>query len=50
MGAKIILKIITRNHAAFPEIGILKESISKTYSRATAKSTAWTLKIMKKIM
>ena len=36
MGAKMNFKIITKNHAADPEIGFLTKSISKPYGRATA--------------
>ena len=35
------LRIITKNHAADPEIGFLKKTISKPYGRATAMPTAW---------
>ena len=38
------LRIITRNHVADPEIGILKKSIPKPYGRATAMPTAWELR------
>ena len=34
------LRIITKNHAADPEIGFLAKSISKPYGRATAMPTA----------
>ena len=35
------LRIITKNHAADPEIRFLTESISKPNSRSTAMPTAW---------
>ena len=38
------LRIITKNHAADPEIGFLTKSIPKPYGRATAMPTAWELK------
>ena len=41
MGVKINLRIITKNHAAEPEIGFLIKSISKPYGRATAMPAAW---------
>ena len=41
------LMLITKNHAADPEIEFLIKSISKTYGCATAMPTAWEL-IMKK--
>ena len=34
------LRIITKNHAADPEIGFLTKSISKPYDRATTMPTA----------
>ena len=37
------LRIITKNHAADPEIGFLTKSISKLHGRATAMPTAWEL-------
>ena len=37
------LRIITKNHAADPEIGFLTKSISKPNDRATAMPTAWKL-------
>ena len=40
IGVKIILRIITRKHAADPEIRFLTKSISKLYSRAMAKPPA----------
>ena len=48
MGVKMNLRIITKNHAPDPEIGILTKSISKAYGRATAKPTAWELKEIEK--
>ena len=36
-------RIVTKNHAADPEIEFLTKSISKPYGRATAKPTAWEL-------
>ena len=43
IAVKMNLRIITKNHAADPEIGFLKKSISKLYSRATAMPPAWEL-------
>ena len=40
---KMNLRIITKNHAADPEIGFLTKLISKPYGRATAMPTAWKL-------
>ena len=37
------LRIITKNHAAYPETGFLTKSISKPYGRATAMPPAWEL-------
>ena len=37
------LRMITKNHAADPEMGLLKKSISKPNGRATAMPTAWEL-------
>ena len=37
------LKIITKTHAADPEIGVLTKSILKSYGCATAMPTAWEL-------
>ena len=45
IGVKINLKIITKNHAADPEIGFLTKSISKPYGRATAMPPALELTI-----
>ena len=44
MSVKMNLRIITKNHAADPEIGFLTKSISKPYCRATAIPPAWELK------
>ena len=41
MVLKINFKIITKNHAADPEVGFLTKTISKPYGRATAMSPAW---------
>ena len=38
--------IITKNHAADPEIWFLTKSISKPYGRATAMPTAWELRLI----
>ena len=43
MVEKINLRIITKNHAADPDIEFLTKSISKPYGRATAMPTAWEL-------
>ena len=43
MGVKMNLRIITKNHAADPEIGFLTKSISKPYGHATAMPPAWEL-------
>ena len=43
MGAKVNLRLITKNHAADPEIGFLTKSISKPHGRATAMPPAWEL-------
>ena len=37
------LRIITKNHAADPEKGLLAKSISKSNDYATAMPTAWEL-------
>ena len=37
------LRIITKNHAANPQIGFLTKSISKLIDRATAMPLAWEL-------
>ena len=39
----MILRIITKIHAADPEIGFLTKLISKLFGRATAMPTAWEL-------
>ena len=39
------LKIITKNHAADPEIGFLTKSTSEPNDCATAIPTAWELRI-----
>ena len=44
MGVKMNSRIITKNHAADPEIGFLTKSISKPYGRAKAMPTAWELR------
>ena len=43
MGLMINLRIITKNHAADPEIGFLTKSVSKLNGCATAMPTAWEL-------
>ena len=43
MGVEMNSWIITKNHAADPEIGFLTKSISKPYGRATAMPPAWDL-------
>ena len=43
MAVKMNLKIITKNHAADPEIRFLAKSISKSNGSATAMPTAWEL-------
>ena len=43
MGVKMNLSILTKNHAADPEIGFLTKLISKSYGRATALPPAWEL-------
>ena len=49
MAVKMNLRIITKNHAADPEIGFLTKSISKPNGRATAMPTAWELNLRFKI-
>ena len=44
-GVKINLRIITKNHAEYPEIGFFIKSISKQYGRATTMPPAWELKL-----
>ena len=46
MGVKMNSRIITKNHAADPEIGFLAKSILKPYGHATAMPTAWELKVI----
>ena len=46
MVVKMNLMIITKNHAADPEIGFHTKSISKPYDRATAMPTAWKLRVI----
>ena len=43
-GCENDLTIITKNHAADPELGFLAKSISKTNGYATVMPTAWELK------
>ena len=43
MAVKMNFRIITKNHAADPEIGFHTKSISKPNGRATAMPTAWEL-------
>ena len=38
------LRIMTKNHTADPEIGLLTKSISKPYGRAKVMPPAWELK------
>ena len=44
MGVKMNFRIITKNHAADPEIRFLTKSISKPFSRATVMPPAWELR------
>ena len=44
MAVKMNLRIITKNHAAYPEIGFLPKSISKPKGYATAMPAAWELR------
>ena len=46
MGLKINLRIITKKHAADPEMGFLTKSISKPYGPAKAMSPAWELRLV----
>ena len=46
MGVNMNLRIISKNHAADPEIGFLTKSITKPKGRATAMPTAWELKLL----
>ena len=48
MGVKLHLRIITKNHAADPEIEFLTKTISKPNGRATAMPTAWELRFIAK--
>ena len=41
MVVKMNLRILTKNHAADPEIGFLTKSILKPYGRVAAMPTAW---------
>ena len=43
MVVKINIRIITKNHAADPEIEFLTKSISKLYGYGTAMPPAWEL-------
>ena len=43
MAGEMNLRIITKNHAADPEIGFLAKSIQKSNGCATAMPTAWEL-------
>ena len=43
MALKMNLTIVTKNHAADPEIGFLVESILKSNGCATAIPTVWEL-------
>ena len=47
MGVKMNFRIITKNHAADPEIRFLTKSISKPFGRATAMPPAWETKIFR---
>ena len=49
MTVKMNLTIITKNHAADPEIGFLAKSISKSNGFATAMPIAWELIINKDV-
>ena len=44
MAVKKNIRIITKNHAAYPEIGFLAKSISKSNGCGTAMPTAWELR------
>ena len=46
MHVKMDLRIITKNHAADPEIAFLTKSISKPFGRATAMPPASELKLI----
>ena len=41
------LRILTKNHEAYPEKGFLTKSISKPYDRATTMPPAWELRKIK---
>ena len=43
VAVKMNLRIITKNYAADPDIGLLTKSISKPYGRATAIPIVWEL-------
>ena len=43
IAVKMNLRIITKNHVADPEIGLLTISISKPYGHATPMPPAWEL-------
>ena len=43
MGVKMNLRIITKKHAAEPEIGFPAKSISKPYGRAAVMPPSWDL-------
>ena len=43
MGVKMNSRIIMKNHAADPAMGLLTKSISKLFGRATAMPPAWKL-------
>ena len=43
MALKMNLRIITKNHAADPEIGVLTAKIFQAYGRTAASPTAWEL-------
>ena len=44
MAVKMNLRIITKNHAAAPEIGFLTKSISNPNGCTTARPSAWELR------
>ena len=44
------LRMITKNHAADPEIGFLTKSISKPSGRATAMPSVWEFKLSLKAL
>ena len=47
IAVKMNLRIITKNHAADPEIGFLTKSFSKPHGCATTMPTAWKLRASK---